>query len=130
FLRFNQGIYDYSLFFARLRQFVRFTNPSVVHIVSSASLGLFKDIVLQTFFKRKGIKTIIHFRFGRIPDLSIRKNWEWKALTYVVKRSDLTIVLDRHSYNVLKDHGFSNLALLPNPLSPDTTEFINNNEIE
>ena len=126
-MRLVQGISDYSSFLVRLVRFVSDTQPSVVHIVSSASLGLFKDVVLQWFFKIKGINNIIHFRFGRIPDLAVRNNWEWKVLKRVVAQSDLTVVLDQDSYKTLEHSGFMNIDLIPNPLSPDISRFISDN---
>ena len=96
----------------------------VVHIVSSATWGLLKDIVMMRIAHNKGVKSIIHFHFGRIPELSLKRNWEWKMLSYVVKHSDKTIVIDRLSYETLLQNGFANVEYIPNPLSTSVNEII------
>lgn len=96
----------------------------VVHIVSSATWGLLKDIVMMRIAHNKGVKSVIHFHFGRIPELSLKRNWEWKMLCYVVKHSNKTVVIDKSSYDTLVDEGFKNIVYIPNPLSTSVNEII------
>ena len=91
---------------------------------SSASLSLFKDLIMLRAAKSRGVRTVVHFRFGRIPELSLKKNWEWRMICKVVKTSHMTIVLDKASYETLHNAGFSNVVLLPNPVAPRVTELI------
>ena len=79
----------------------------VMHLTSSGSLSLFKDIAMLKMARRKGLKCVIHFRFGRIPELSKQNNWEWRLLKKAVKLSDRAIVIDRASYDVLVSSGLS-----------------------
>lgn len=71
-----------------------------MHITSSASLSLPKDIRLLKKARRKVIRTVIQFRFGRIPELSKNMNWEWKLLVKVIRLADVTIVIDQQSLKV------------------------------
>ena len=92
----------------------------IVHISSSASLSLVKDFLLIKAAHRKHVKTVVHFHFGRIPDLSKKRNWEWKFLMQVIKTTDMAITMDMNSYHTLKNCGFKNVEYCPNPLSLDT----------
>ena len=92
-------------------------NYDVVHITTSASIGLIKDICLVKIAKRYSVKSVIHFHFGRIPELCHYKNWEWKLLKILVDNSDVVITIDQKSYLSLLASGFKNVVNLPNPLS-------------
>lgn len=93
--------------------------PTVVHITSSASLALFKDIILLFILKFLSIKCIFHYRFGRIPELSEKKNWEWKLLSFIASKSYKIIVIDSSSYKTLTKEmkSSNNIVLIPNPCS-------------
>ncbi len=127
FLRLRTGIRDYLSIFFHFKQTLKKEKPDVVHIVSSASYGLFKDIILQRICKQKKIKHLLHYHFGRIPELYAQKKWEWKILSYVIKHSNLTIVMDQISYNTLIEAGLKNIALIANPISPQILDFISKN---
>lgn len=122
--RLVKGVQDYSLIIQNYRQSLGRNRPDVVHIVSSASLGLLKDWILLKIASRQKIKTIVHFHFGRIPELRNRKNWEWRLICRIIRLSDRTLVIDRTSYETLEEEGFTNIGLLPNPLSGRIVEQI------
>lgn len=122
--RLVNGVLDYFSFILKYKKVIRKEKPSVVHITSSASLGLFKDLFLEKINNRKGIKTIIHFRFGRIPELALKKNWEWRLLKRVIDYADRVIVLDEKSIETLEQLNFSNIILLPNPITPTVLSLI------
>ena len=84
----------------------------VVHITSSAGLGLIRDLLMIRLAHKKGIKAILHFRFGRIPQLFERKNWESRLLERVIRKADHVIVLDQRSFDTLSCCGFNNVSLL------------------
>lgn len=92
--------------------------PDVVHYTSSAGLGLYKDIVvvyIVRYLFRKSI--IIHWRFGRIPELGVQRNKEWTLLKIVVRKATASIVIDENSLNTLRKEGFTNVINIPNPIS-------------
>lgn len=88
----------------------------VAHITSSGSIGMFKDLFVARFFKKKGARVIVHYRFGRIAELYERKNWEWKILLQLSRCADSVIVLDSMSKAVFDSEDI-NCRLLPNPIS-------------
>lgn len=118
---------DYRKILRDFRHQVRKENYDVIHITSSGSLSLLKDMYMLEVAKRRGCKGIIHFHFGRIPSLAKNKNWEWKLLSRVCKRADKIVVLDNSSLETLKEYGFNNVELLPNPLAPEVETIINRN---
>lgn len=89
----------------------------VLHLCSSAQLSLYKDLYMLKMAKKKGVKTAIHFHFGRIPELMIANNREAKMIKRVCKTADAVIVMDQRSHNALCAEGFTNVHNLPNPLS-------------
>ena len=125
FHRLYYGITVYFSLWLSLKNKIKDNKYDVLHICSSATLGLIKDLLYIKTAHRKNIKTVIHFRFGRIPQLSIDKNWEWKLLCKVVKLSDRVIVIDEKSYATLRSYGFNNIDYLSNPLSPKISKLSN-----
>lgn len=93
--------------------------PKTVHYTSSASLSLLKDILFALACRIMNIKYIIHFRFGRIPILSLQKSIEWYFLCFVIKVSNECIVIDENSYNYLKPIFNNKIHCIPNPCSED-----------
>lgn len=96
---------------------LKIVNPDLIHLTSSSSLALFKDLILIYIAKKEKISIITHFHFGRIPELSENKNWEWYLLKKVINRSDYIIVIDEKSFVILKNNGFNNIINIPNPIS-------------
>ena len=126
--RLKSAFRDYRKILSTFNHLIRENDYDILHLTSSASISLLKDIYMIRRAKSKGIKTIIHFRFGRIPELAKVKNWEWKWLLYVVTNVDLAIVLDKLSYDTLKNAGFDNIEILPNPVSPKVNEIVEDNK--
>ena len=117
---------DYIPIVSTFKKLIRDNEYDVIHITSSASLSLLKDLYMLSIAKRNRIKTVIHFRFGRIPELAIKKNWEWKLLKKVVGLSNIAIVLDKSSYDTLRSYGFENVEMLPNPISQGVNAIVDN----
>lgn len=102
-----------KLFFNMLRY-----RPDVVHYTSSAAMALHKD-KMACFTVRKLFKKqfVIHWRFGRIPEIIESKNREYNNLLKVIKSASASIVIDERSYLSLQSIGASNVYNLPNPIS-------------
>lgn len=125
--RIISALKDYPLIIRNFRSRLHANTYNVMHLTSSASLSLIKDLYMLHTAKRKGIKTIIHFHFGRIPELAKKNNWEWKVLCKVIQKATKVIVIDQQSYNSLVANGFNNIALLPNPIAPEVINIVSKN---
>lgn len=116
--RLKRGIIDYYIIAQQEKKILHKIKYDIIHIASSASISLTKDLYMIRIAHKRGTKAIIHFRFGRIPQLKVQNNWEWKLLCRVVKAADMVVVIDKQSYNTLLQNGFKNVRLLPNPVAP------------
>ena len=124
FKRVIRGVRVYGRAIKVLLRKIKKDKYDVIHIASSATWGLLRDIVIIQIAHRKGIKCVVHFHFGRIPELSQRRNWEWRLLKHVVKKADKTVVMDKLSYDTLTLNDFNNVEYVPNPLSPTVNDII------
>ena len=116
FPRIFTGLILYSKLFFKVLISIRNYKPTVLHITSSASIGLLKDQALIWLSKLKKIPVIMHWHFGRIPTLAKQQNWEWKILCNIIRKSHTCIVIDESSYNSLLNEGFKNILNIPNPI--------------
>ena len=113
------GVFD-SLYLLILLIFKTiYYQPQTVHYTSSASFALVKDYLAAKWMQLKGSNFVIHWHFGRIPELYEKQNIEWKLLLKVVKAAKTAIVLDPKSLEVLRKAGLHNVILIPNPISED-----------
>lgn len=110
------GIKDYWEILFRFRKEIKDRKPKLVHITTSASFGLIRDLIMVFILKGEKTKSAIHFHFGRIPELKEKKNWEWFLINYLVKNTNATIVIDDKSYKILTKAGHNNVWFLPNPI--------------
>ena len=127
-IRFYAAIKDYRVIFRNFFNHINHNKYDIMHLTSSGSWSLFKDIYMVKNAKRRGIKTIIHFRFGRIPDLAKQNNWEWKLVKKIISLVDKAIVIDNSTYKILEDAGFRNLVFLPNPISKKVRIIVEKNQ--
>ncbi len=91
--------------------------PDVIHVCTSGHIGFFKDILLTLIAHRKGIRSIIHFHFGRVPDILAEKGFEYKLLKKVLSFADVVVVIDGKSFKALTTLGYKNILFIPNPIS-------------
>lgn len=118
---------DYRLILKKYKQQLRQKRYDVIHFTSSASISLIKDLYIIRQAKQRGVRSVVHFRFGRIPELAQARNWEWKLLVKVVKAADQVVVIDKASYDTLRANGFDNISLLPNPVAPRVVDIAKEN---
>lgn len=114
--RIPSGIKDYSILVKNIKKRISRGDIDVLHLCSSASISLIKDLLIVRAAHKRGIKTVVHFHFGRIPELYKANNWEWKLLKCLLKDTDLALTMSQDSYNTLCDAGFR-AEYLPNPVS-------------
>lgn len=121
------GVRTYTNVARNLKHKITEKQYDILHIASSASISLLKDIWLISIANRKGVRSILHFHFGRIPELEEKRNWEWKLLKMAIKMTNTCVVLDNKSYTTLINNGFDNIIQLANPLAPQVEQIIQQN---
>jgi glycosyltransferase involved in cell wall biosynthesis len=119
------GVFEYLNIINNIRKTIKSRQYDIVHIATSASLSLFKDYLCIKILKKTKIASIIHFHFGRIPEIAKNNGWEWKMIKRVAKIATHIVVIDQSSYNMLIQQGITNVDYIPNPLSPSIERFAN-----
>lgn len=117
-LRIWRALTDYARLTRNACRTIASFDGDAVHICTSAGVLLIKDIVLLRCARKRGLKSFVHFHFGRIPDLAARHGWEWWLLGRVIHMADVVVVMDGLSCETLKNSGYTSVELLPNPLAP------------
>ena len=122
FVRFYTGIIKSIQTYLQIKISIKRDRPQVIHLASSASLALFKDFLIIKVAKNSKIPVVMHWHFGRIPQIAAKRNWEWKLLSYIIRKSSSSIVMDTKSYNTLLTAGYSNVLNVPNPMGADVEQ--------
>lgn len=129
--RLRLGVKDYFSILSRFGNRLKSDDKvDIVHIATSGSFGFVKDVLMLRRAKRAGLKTILHFHFGRVPEILKSGTWEKFLLKQVLRLSDCVIVIDRQSYDSLRGVGYAKVAYLPNPVAPSVIDFVKRNEIK
>lgn len=118
------GISNYLPVVRQFKDKVAFEHFDVAHICTSGSFGLIRDLMIVKAAKKKGIKTVVHTHFGRIPIIFNSRGWEKALLKRLVNSVDCVAVMDKYSLKALKEKGYNNVRFVPNPLSTDVQRSI------
>lgn len=118
------GVKELSVAVADAKRELKRRHYDVVHICTSASMSLMKDLKLLRLAKRYGAKSVVHLHFGRTPELVNRNNWEWKLLKKVIQKADSVVSMDMYTYKALDGLNYNNVHYCPNPLSKAIMEQI------
>lgn len=125
--RLVNGISNYLPICRRFKEIVSKEHFDVVHICTSASFGLIRDLLIVITAQRKSVKTAVHMHFGRIPQILKSKGIERMMFFWLMRRIDCAVVMDKASLDALQAAGFKNVCLLPNPLSESVCQIIEKN---
>lgn len=102
-------------------------HPQVMHLCTSASLSLFRDLILVSVARILRIKPVIHLHFGRSPELKEANNWEWKLLLRTIKKTHCVVVMDKETQRVLNASEIKNVRYIPNPVSSKILNYVTTN---
>ncbi|MBN2521139.1 MAG: glycosyltransferase family 4 protein [Bacteroidales bacterium] len=116
FSRIFFGIRESARILKELKRTIKIHKPDIIHLTSSASFSLLRDCIILKIAKKYNIPLILHWRFGRIPLLARKGNWEWLLFSYIIKHSSKSIVIDSESYNSLLNAGITNVLNIPNAI--------------
>ena len=128
-----KGIKSISVIYCQLIKSLREDAPDVVHICTSGSLAFYRDYVMLKYLKRKGIKSVYHLHFGRIPYLKSQNNKEWKLFLKNAHMTGAVVAMNKFTYEALngvipKEKLFN----VPNPIHveklPEYVEYEDHNK--
>ena len=63
------GVVEYAGIIRKERQMLKSGQYDVLHLCTSASMSLLKDLVMISLAQKHHVHTVVHFHFGRIPQL-------------------------------------------------------------
>ena len=95
------GLRELRFILNEVKDVLRQEKMDIFHTTTSGSLGSFRDYVVGKYCKKHGMKTVMHCRYGRIPDMLKRRFWK-SAILKSMKYYDQVWVLDSHTFNALK----------------------------
>ena len=117
FVRVYKGAKDYISLIWQTRRKIKENKYDVLHLCSSALLSIIRDYFVMRMAQRFGVSGVLHFHCGRVPKIAANGGWKWRILKSAVAKASAAVVLDDESYSVLLSHGFKNVYKVPNPLS-------------
>ena len=89
----------------------------VAHITTSGSLALIRDILILRLLKRKGLRSIYHIHFGRIPEIFEKKGMEYHLVCKALSLASDVIAIDPKTYEILRKKCSSDMIhYIPNPV--------------
>ena len=127
-VRLWRGVVEYLSLVKVVKRRIRSEKPDTVHLCTTASLGLIKDYFIFRYAKSRGIRTVLHFHCGRIPEIFRNNNWETKLLKRVFKNTDIPVVMDNSSLLTLDRMSVQGAVYVPNPLSSFVSKTVSANE--
>ena len=89
----------------------------ILHLCTSAQMGLWKDYIVIKIARWYGVKSILHLHFGRVPELATKNCFEWRLLKHVASLANGVIAIDPKSFHTLLDNGIQHAFYLPNPIA-------------
>lgn len=87
-----------------------------VHLTTSGSLAIVRDLAILFIFKLKKIPVTYHLHFGRIAKISKSDNLEWKLLKLAVSMSKNVISMDLKTYEILSSLYKGRIRYIENPI--------------
>lgn len=100
-----------------LKKILKFNRPDIIHMTTSGQLAIIRDIVLLKLARKYMTPTVYHIRFGRITEIAKAQSIEWKLLSYAMKLASKVIVIDKSSFQTIKQlDERTDAELLPNPI--------------
>ncbi|MDQ0033397.1 glycosyltransferase involved in cell wall biosynthesis [Variovorax boronicumulans] len=86
-----------------------------IHLTTSGHLGLVRDLAVAVISKIFSVPLVLHIRFGRVPAIASKNSLEWRLMRTVMKMSSRVVLIDRATYEAVRNHSPKiNAELIPN----------------
>lgn len=115
FSRFLQKIKRFLRIKKEVKKVLNDKDVGILHICTSGGFGFVRDFCLIKIAKKHGVKTCVHFHFGRIPSILSNHSRETKWLLNVLKYGDSFVCLDSETKEAIHNAGFD-AVIINNPV--------------
>ncbi len=128
--RLSGGTIQALAVFAKTIKLIILEKPEIIHICTSGGFSFAKDLLLIYLAKLFGLKTLLHIRFGRLPELLLVENKEYKLFYLAFSTVDCCLVIDKSSFDALQTkfdnigYGIDKIKLLPNFINLEEVNYI------
>ena len=101
-----------------LKAQIKNNRPDVIHMTTSGSLAIIRDIFLLKTVKKYGIPTYYHIHFGKTEEMAKSNSRLWKFFSKAMKMADAVLAIDKKTYCAVKKYvPCANVVLVPNPIN-------------
>lgn len=101
-----------------LKAQIKNNRPDVIHMTTSGSLAIIRDILLLKTAKKHGIPTVYHIRFGKTEEMAQSNSRLWRLFSKAMKMADAVLAIDKKTYCAVKKYvPCANAVLVPNPIN-------------
>ena len=101
--RFVDGLIDMVQVRREVKKVIKKNNISILHTTTSGNVGSLRDVVVARICRRNGVKTIMHCRYGCIPEDYKSNGLVGRLLRRSTALFDQIWVLDKRTYNFLQN---------------------------
>lgn len=117
------GLLDLYETYKELKAIIKSGNYEIMHTTTSGAMGTLRDYCLSKYCSKKGIKTIMHCRYGCISEDYAKSGILGSLLRKTMKQFDQIWVLDSRSEQYLKSipELANKIHLTPNSIEVDVT---------
>lgn len=99
-----------------LKQLIRGQAVDAVHITTNGQLSIVRDLLMLRTAKKKGIPTVYHIHFGRIPEIAQSDTREWKLIRKAMLMADHVIAIDHKTEAAIRQYAPDvSVCFIPNP---------------
>ena len=126
--RLFNGIWNYYPLIKSCKKVIQKEHIDAVHICTSASLSLVKDLIITKSAHKRNIRTFIHCRFGRLPEVLKSNGLEHRLFDKLLKIADGIIAIDMRSFHALRAYGCDKVFYMPNPLATSVEQLVMEND--
>jgi glycosyltransferase involved in cell wall biosynthesis len=78
--------------------------PDLIHLSTSGGIGTIRDLVVLATTRFFNVPAVYHLHFVRIPDIAVKKTFEWNIMSIALRLADVVIAIDKATSDVIAHH--------------------------
>lgn len=103
---------------SELTKMIRTNKPDIIHMTTSGSLAIIRDVLLLKTAKKHHVPAVYHIRFGKTEQMASSKAKLWGLFSKAMKLAHTVIAIDKTTYDAIRKYvPEANAVLVPNPVN-------------